>query len=680
MKRNILLYSTIFIVLLTWLGYYLMYNKVLETKLEYLHLVHNSYFENYSHTITSIINNILISYPLIDKEEYKRKVRNILSEEIVDYIIIDKNSNVVFSLSGREEYPFSLSKDDTVFYFSPFIYDSTVGTAAFVIYTPYIKTIKNDDVRLCIEISVSSMLNFFSSEFVLDFIEGMEVCAINSSGEIISSMKKGLTSLEDKELYDSIKSSKLKSGVIDYKFNRVDSKIYYYVSENIPVIWFTVIPKSTINKVYLKVFFPFIVFTIIIGIILILYVRMDLCLGNINGFLKMKLNEIRNGIISPSDPKETSFPCLSTFIHTFNDIIYYIQNLVKNIAKREEFFHTLMELSSSAILTVDHSLKIEYFNRQTMEICKDCKEGDYLFSHYVFEGLKNNIEIAISKGEYFKDIRYERNISGIDRIFSVSLKPLKYGGGGLIIQMDDITSIEKVKEEILKARNIETIKLMIDGISHDFNNILAGILGNTEKLSFLIGDSNLRQLTNNIYNYVEDARELIRKLRKVVYPDESGKKGWKNVNLSKMINSLLNDDLSILLNGIKIEKDFRYNGTIYADEYMIKQSFIEIFKNAVQAMTYNEFKRIKITIENRERDNKQYCVVSIEDNGEGMTEDIRDKALIPFFTTRERNHIRGKGMGLSMVDSIMKMHGGMVKIASYKGVGTIVSLFFPLGR
>ena len=70
---------------------------------------------------------------------------------------------------------------------------------------------------------------------------------------------------------------------------------------------------------------------------------------------------------------------------------------------------------------------------------------------------------------------------------------------------------------------------------------------------------------------------------------------------------------------------------------------------------------------------KSRLVLAVVDNGEGMSPETRERALTPFFTTRER----GTGLGLPMVRRIAEQHGGSVEIASARGEGTTVTMVFP---
>jgi len=110
---------------------------------------------------------------------------------------------------------------------------------------------------------------------------------------------------------------------------------------------------------------------------------------------------------------------------------------------------------------------------------------------------------------------------------------------------------------------------------------------------------------------------------------------------------------------------------IVGDPVLLRQAVENLITNAVQAMS--EGGHLTVVIEPALRDDVAGVEVRVEDTGEGMNTAVRRRALDPFFTTRPR----GTGLGLAIVARIIDAHGGVLRIESAVGAGTVVRVFLP---
>ncbi len=108
---------------------------------------------------------------------------------------------------------------------------------------------------------------------------------------------------------------------------------------------------------------------------------------------------------------------------------------------------------------------------------------------------------------------------------------------------------------------------------------------------------------------------------------------------------------------------------VTADKKLIEQVLINLVMNSIQALEDQENKQILLAAF---MDHEGRVLIRVSDNGSGISEEIRDKIFVPFFTTREK----GSGIGLSLSRQIMRMHGGMISYKSVPGKETVFSLVF----
>jgi two-component system, NtrC family, sensor histidine kinase HydH len=122
--------------------------------------------------------------------------------------------------------------------------------------------------------------------------------------------------------------------------------------------------------------------------------------------------------------------------------------------------------------------------------------------------------------------------------------------------------------------------------------------------------------------------------------------------------------------GVALEADLRGPDTAMVDGFQLKQAVLNLVLNALQATR----KGGRVVVRTA-GDTRCFAVV-VADDGEGMSPEVKERALTPFFTTRED----GTGLGLPLVSRIVEEHGGSVEIVSAVDEGTTVTLVFPAAR
>lgn len=239
-----------------------------------------------------------------------------------------------------------------------------------------------------------------------------------------------------------------------------------------------------------------------------------------------------------------------------------------------------------------------------------------------------------------------------------------------------LNNLKTAKDEAIKRERLYAIGQMASGIAHDFNNMLTPV---TSGLDLIHSESSgcpesVKQNLELIRSAVQYGTEIIRRMQNFSRITISG----DDRNMVDM-NSTVKEVIKLVETGLKgnsqknrgnVEIGFEpgENVLIFASLSSFYEIVLNLIINAFDAMPQGG--RIKIITENR----GEYVSLSVEDDGLGMTEEIRSKCLEPFFTTKGSN---GTGIGLTMVNSIVKEHGGNMEIISSVGKGTRIILVFP---
>lgn len=226
----------------------------------------------------------------------------------------------------------------------------------------------------------------------------------------------------------------------------------------------------------------------------------------------------------------------------------------------------------------------------------------------------------------------------------------------------------KLQEQLLHSQSMESLGEIASGISHNFRNILTGIIANCQLIQIKYHDhTEVQHSISGILNLAEVGSELISNLLKF------SRKGIKGPNTVFNLTEVLEETHKIISRSfdkkIEIRKDWPEKLPIEGVHSEIGQVFMNLCTNARDAMMEGGI----LQIEARQTNGKISIVIS--DTGCGMDEKTIQRIFEPFFTTKETG--KGTGLGLSTVYGIIKDHGGEISVSSKTGVGTIFHIFFP---
>lgn len=254
---------------------------------------------------------------------------------------------------------------------------------------------------------------------------------------------------------------------------------------------------------------------------------------------------------------------------------------------------------------------------------------------------------------------------------------------GIVRDISERKEAEKTQEQLRHVQKMESLGQLTGGIAHDFNNLLAVILGNLDFMFEKTKETDpLREFINPSIEAAEHGMELTKQLLAF---------GRKQSLQPKIIsvNELLNYFKTLVRHtlGERIETILRLEPDLWhvnVDPSQLQNALLNLAVNARDAMPGGgkliiETKNISLD-ETYTQDNTDvfigdYIVISISDTGEGMTQEVMEKAFEPFFTTKDVG--KGSGLGLSMVYGFVKQSKGHIKIYSEVGYGTSVSIYLP---
>lgn len=239
---------------------------------------------------------------------------------------------------------------------------------------------------------------------------------------------------------------------------------------------------------------------------------------------------------------------------------------------------------------------------------------------------------------------------------------------------DTIKELKATQEQLIQGEKMSSLGVLTTGIAHEINNPLNYIKGGYVGLKDYFDDhgskdeSSTSILLHSINEGVERATKIVKGLNDFSRDNS-------NYNEDCDVNAIIDNCLVILQNQFKnkieIIKDYYPDALIINGNVgKLHQVFINILSNSIHAIEENGIIEIETKTKGKQ------VVVSIRDNGFGMSKEIEKQIMDPFFTTKEPG--KGTGLGLSISYSIIKEHQGSIEFESELNKGTKAILKFAV--
>ena len=355
---------------------------------------------------------------------------------------------------------------------------------------------------------------------------------------------------------------------------------------------------------------------------------------------------------------------------------------------------TVIEQSSESVFIMDTQRVIQYVNPafETMSgyLQHEAmgRKPDFLHSDAHSPDTLNQIELSIASGNTWTGRVSNLNKNGQRFIAETKISPLRDPQGkvtGYVNIKRDVTAEVQLEDQLVQAQKLQAIGQLAGGIAHDFNNILAGIMGFTELAMMQAGpDKAIARHLNGIFTGCRRARDLVNQILTFSRRQSPEKRSLK---LQPVLVEAMNLVRATIPSSIEIQTDFlKGKSVVSADPTQIHQMVLNLCTNAAHAMaSHGGVLRVGLS-ETRFSPKTippfvglkegPYLILTISDEGHGMSREVREKLFDPFFTTKEIG--RGTGLGLSVVHGIVKSHGGAIDVESVPGKGSTFRIYLPV--
>ncbi len=266
---------------------------------------------------------------------------------------------------------------------------------------------------------------------------------------------------------------------------------------------------------------------------------------------------------------------------------------------------------------------------------------------------------------------------------------INYGGQTAdMLVFTDISERIRAEEEksnlesrLRQSHKMEGVGTLAGGIAHEFNNALAGIIGNIEILKMdFPADHNIEKCTGPM---MESSRRMARLTEQLLAYAGGGKYQEKTISLNDFVENTLPILQHSLDSKIRMETDLASGDlNIKADITQMQTVLSATISNASEAIEGRGRIRISTHGVNVDKDFEEshpeletglHVCIAIKDDGRGMDDETTSKIFEPFFTTK----FQGRGLGMAAAHGIVRNHDGLITVDSELGTGTEVRIYLP---
>ncbi len=422
----------------------------------------------------------------------------------------------------------------------------------------------------------------------------------------------------------------------------------------------------------------------------------DIQSGAQTALLRMREKHVHHLVVSDADGKVCGIVTRSCFTRSLTqDLIQrlsrknqQLQHSQAHVIEMENLYSAVTQLAPYGML-IQQEGRIVFANRTAILLLGAQEENDLTgLQAMVFIPDTGTWPDGASESASAPSMR-EQSLCRIDgSVFAAEVAGSQVtfrGAPSLMMVFGDISQRVEAEVHSRQSQNTEVLSTLIEGIAHNFNNILAGIMGKSYLAQMKAKSKETFRLLKDIDHLCHCEGEMIQQLLTFV---SQGHQEFRNISLVPLIQ----DGIAIARVGmpedIGVSEDITDAGmVIYGDEGQLQQVVMSLMSNARDAIMEQQSGRICVRLQVCKRDQlpphlqtyievERLACLSVKDTGCGMREGDIDHIFDPFYTTKEVGE--GTGLGLSMALGVIKSHGGALDVQSTPGEGTVFNVFLPL--
>jgi len=365
---------------------------------------------------------------------------------------------------------------------------------------------------------------------------------------------------------------------------------------------------------------------------------------------------------------------------SFNRMVASLQEALANLQAARNFSERIIENIPAGLIVLGRDMRVQRTNQALLKILGTRRSGQLADKDITEildwgERLMELVKRGLSGEPFQIEEKNLQTLDGREIEAVISGAPFLGQGGeieGLLLLVEDVTQQRRLERRLIQSEKLASVGLISAGISHELKNPLNTIRWGVSEIEDNLTEKNLEGIERCISGIREGIRRcsvIINNLLDFTRPSPKEK---EKVDIGALLEGVLSlVEEQVRTNNIEVKRDYRAIPQIEVNLDLMKQVFLNLVANAIQAMPDGGVLELSTGQDRTDR-----IWVRVSDTGPGIPEKDLGDIFTPFFRRREG----GTGLGLWVVYTSLQRDGGDVRVESREGEGSTFTVELPVGQ